>query len=514
MKKLAPLFLILSALLVTPVQASSRKPLVLSSTGTTQQIQAGDGLQLPASTTPGASLNVPHGVAPLVPVDGDIWTTTAGTFTRINGVTVGPLVGLNSSPIWTARQKTEFALTGSLTSNFNYLFNPQALGIWSTSDNQSSGTTGTNIPSLVSIEQYFGGSNVDDGRNSLGVAMHMTAPTKSTNPYRFYAAGNFVADSAFNDGGTGGSPQGTLYGLGGVCRLKTGATNWKGCIAGDFELSVEAGANALVVTPMALLTWPEHATHGSLVDAGLWISAASSTGFFNGIQIDASAGYYPVDSTGTIFKSNGGTVSNGIDFSGTTISNWLLRGGGIIETTSTATSTSTTTGAVRIAGGVGIAGAVNVGGIVKAQSATASTSTSTGGLVVTGGLGVGGAGYFGGTVTAPTFSGNLTGAVTGNVSGNLTGNVTGNVTGAVNGSIGATTPSTGTFTTVISNSVSTGSTALTAYTVSTLPTCNSSTNGALYYITDATAPTYNGTLTGGGSVRTLALCNNTAWTAH
>ena len=44
-----------------------------------------------ASTTALASLNVPHGAAPTSPVDGDIWTTTAGLYVRINGSTVGPL---------------------------------------------------------------------------------------------------------------------------------------------------------------------------------------------------------------------------------------------------------------------------------------------------------------------------------------------------------------------------------------------------------------------------------------
>jgi hypothetical protein len=34
---------------------------------------------------------VPHGTAPTSPVDGDVWTTTAGLYVRINGVTVGPL---------------------------------------------------------------------------------------------------------------------------------------------------------------------------------------------------------------------------------------------------------------------------------------------------------------------------------------------------------------------------------------------------------------------------------------
>ena len=41
-----------------------------------------------ASTTTRSSLNIPHGSAPTSPVDGDMWTTSAGgLFVRVNGVT-------------------------------------------------------------------------------------------------------------------------------------------------------------------------------------------------------------------------------------------------------------------------------------------------------------------------------------------------------------------------------------------------------------------------------------------
>jgi hypothetical protein len=46
---------------------------------------------LAASATTGASLRMPHGTAPTSPVDGDLWTTTAGMYVRVNGATVGPL---------------------------------------------------------------------------------------------------------------------------------------------------------------------------------------------------------------------------------------------------------------------------------------------------------------------------------------------------------------------------------------------------------------------------------------
>lgn len=48
---------------------------------------------LTASTTARASLNLPHGVAPSSPVNGDLWTTTTSAFVRINGVTQDLLAG-------------------------------------------------------------------------------------------------------------------------------------------------------------------------------------------------------------------------------------------------------------------------------------------------------------------------------------------------------------------------------------------------------------------------------------
>lgn len=53
-----------------------------------------------------------------------------------------------------------------------------------------------------------------------------------------------------------------------------------------------------------------------------------------------------------------------------------------------------------------------------------------------------------------------------------------------------------------------------ALTVSTLPTCNSGTDGTFSKVTDATSPTYNGALTGGGTVHVPVYCNGTAWTSH
>lgn len=61
---------------------------------------------------------------------------------------------------------------------------------------------------------------------------------------------------------------------------------------------------------------------------------------------------------------------------------------------------------------------------------------------------------------------------------------------------------------------STGPIALPSSTVAALPTCNTTTQYAMAAVTDATAPTYNAALTGGGTVKIPVFCNGSAWAAH
>jgi len=46
---------------------------------------------MPVPAAGGASIRLPHGVAPSAPVDGDLWTTSAGMYVRVSGGTVGPI---------------------------------------------------------------------------------------------------------------------------------------------------------------------------------------------------------------------------------------------------------------------------------------------------------------------------------------------------------------------------------------------------------------------------------------
>lgn len=55
---------------------------------------------------------------------------------------------------------------------------------------------------------------------------------------------------------------------------------------------------------------------------------------------------------------------------------------------------------------------------------------------------------------------------------------------------------------------------LKGYTVSTLPAASTAGVGAMAYVTDATSPTYNGALTGGGTVIVPVFSNGSSWAAH
>jgi hypothetical protein len=63
--------------------------------------KAGDTMLGPFVTFPSATLksgfNVPPGAAPASPINGDMWSTSAGFFVRVNGVTIGPLAGATGS---------------------------------------------------------------------------------------------------------------------------------------------------------------------------------------------------------------------------------------------------------------------------------------------------------------------------------------------------------------------------------------------------------------------------------
>lgn len=74
---------------------------------------------LAPSVAAGASLNIPHGVAPSAPANGDVWTTSTALFARINGATVRLSANLGVAPItFGGSVATGTFPTGTLTAAF------------------------------------------------------------------------------------------------------------------------------------------------------------------------------------------------------------------------------------------------------------------------------------------------------------------------------------------------------------------------------------------------------------
>ena len=68
----------------------------------------------PASIAGGAGLRLPHGAAPTTPADGDMWTTTAGIFVRVNGATQGPLAAGGSGTVTSVSVTTANGVSGTV----------------------------------------------------------------------------------------------------------------------------------------------------------------------------------------------------------------------------------------------------------------------------------------------------------------------------------------------------------------------------------------------------------------
>lgn len=66
----------------------------------------------PATTTAAASLRLPHGTAPTSPVNGDLWTTSANVYARVNGATY---TLINSLMLFSQTQTVTFSGTATTT---------------------------------------------------------------------------------------------------------------------------------------------------------------------------------------------------------------------------------------------------------------------------------------------------------------------------------------------------------------------------------------------------------------
>lgn len=112
-----------------------------------------------ASNTTRAGFNIPAGVAPSAPVNGDMWTTASGVYIQIAGVTVGPLSGPSSG---------SFAATAPLSVTFPssvVTYACATCGVTTSPLSQFASTTSAQLAGVLSDE------------TGTGVAVFGTGPT-------------------------------------------------------------------------------------------------------------------------------------------------------------------------------------------------------------------------------------------------------------------------------------------------------------------------------------------------
>lgn len=86
------------AALISPIQTVAQQKPLVNIGGVTKQLPAGTTLGSQPSTTTSAGINIPQGVDPTTPNDGDIWVNTQGLTARLGGKTIPALSGVGNTP--------------------------------------------------------------------------------------------------------------------------------------------------------------------------------------------------------------------------------------------------------------------------------------------------------------------------------------------------------------------------------------------------------------------------------
>lgn len=130
----------------------------------------GGKLTTAASAAVGAGINLPQGVAPTTPNNGDVWTTSAGMYVQIAGVTLGPLTSSTSASFAATLPLAVTFPSGVTTYALNYDSNFTLTG-----SNLALATAGIALNSPTGGAQGAGTFNVSGGYYVNGNVVSPTA---------------------------------------------------------------------------------------------------------------------------------------------------------------------------------------------------------------------------------------------------------------------------------------------------------------------------------------------------
>lgn len=155
---------------------------------TTGGIMSGALITAPSVLT-SSGFNIPPGVPPTSPNNGDIWETSAGIFGQVNGVTIGPLIGGTQGP-------------NTILGN----------------------ASGTNVPSGLSIPSCSGAANAIQWVNNTGFQCGTIVAAASSIAVGSTTISGGSVGNIFSHGSGNLLAEFTTSGSGTVLALATGAT--------------------------------------------------------------------------------------------------------------------------------------------------------------------------------------------------------------------------------------------------------------------------------------------------
>ncbi len=359
-----------------------------------------------ASTTGGAGFNVPHGTAPTSPVNGDVWTTTAGLFYRINASTKTTatlqdsqnFTGLNINLGTNTGTGTIGLATGATLSGSTKTVNIGTAGVAGSTTNIAIGsTTGTSTTTLQGITNGVTQTAGDSSLKLATTAFVTTADNLKANIASPTFTGVPAAPTA--TAGTNTTQIATTAFVTAAISASTGAT-W-GSITGtlssqtdlqsalDAKLSTATAASTYAPLASPALTGNPTAPTPSTADNDTSIATTAfvkAQGYLTSAPVTSVAGRTGAVTLSTSDISGLGTMATATaaDYSTTSVANGLYyplstNPAGYL-TTAPVTSVAGRTGAVTLAvadvSGAAPTASPALSGTPTAPTATAGTNTT------------------------------------------------------------------------------------------------------------------------------------------
>lgn len=456
------------------------------------------------------------------------------TLTFSAPITTQQPTNLNASPVWSGSGLSPAIASSQVHTGSTTFADTGALNSLALVDHVAAAPTHTLAG--LSIVHDWGGASVGSRHGILSV---LTLRTTSGNAALANSgtgvAGTFLAQAQANDGGSAGTLKGSVFGTNPVATLASGATYFQDCVGTEINFGLQAGSSAGRKVGLQIVQRSDDAVNalGPAPECMLLLGSqvGATVGVPYGLLIGDHEGQWPMASSGSLVSASIGqsypahpsTVKWGVDFLAATFpatgnpydggylrsANFSVDGAGTMQIGSAYTSFSAAGLAMDLKGAVGTGTPAVIGTGTGWFDQTVATDPYGGIYLIraTAGAVTSLTVYRQPSYPTTTTPGNPVtlapyGPMVGIASG-LTVNLAWNTTAST-----LSLQPSGGLTTIG------GLAKLKSFTVAALPAAAAGNAGCIAYVTDATAPTYRGALTGGGAVKCMVFSDGAAWTSQ